>query len=172
MATFAANATPIVYTFSSTASGSVGGTTFTNALVVINVNADTSNVVFRASPRLWSVDGLTSISISTVGSASVATPLSVFNNGVVLGLSRVGGPTDVMDLFAPGVTNYGLTAPFGPIVATSQGMNWTEAPVVSSLGTVVLTSASPFTFQASNVPAPGAAAALKLAGVLATRRRR
>jgi hypothetical protein len=165
-----ARAESVAYTFSTTASGTLGAQPFTIAPVTITFSADTANIVFASSPRSWTVAGSASISVGGIGSSAINTNLSVFNNGVVTGLSRVGGPTDVLDLFLPGVANYGLTAPFGPALATSQGMNWTEAPVVSGLGTVVLTSASPFTFQASRVPAPGAAGVLAMGGLLAARR--
>ena len=77
-----ANATPISFEFSGTGSGAIGGTPFTNALVVYTGTADTDDVL-TLSPMgftLYAValDGLT-VNIAGIGTATITDPSKVLD---------------------------------------------------------------------------------------------
>jgi hypothetical protein len=76
-----ANATPITYEFSGTGSGAIGGSSFTDALVVYTGTADTANIVSNeVSPGIFfygvPLDGLT-VNIAGIGPATVTDPTMV-----------------------------------------------------------------------------------------------
>lgn len=86
--TTTSQAAPITYTFSGTASGQLGSSTFTNALVVFTSTADTTNVVaqnvdldgdgiidvtYYANPS-----GLTSVNIAGLGFVTVFNPTAIY----------------------------------------------------------------------------------------------
>jgi len=78
-----ANASPITYEFSGTGSGAIGGTSFTDALVVFTGTADTANVI-SLSPGLGvtfyavGLDGLT-VNIAGIGTATITDPSKVLD---------------------------------------------------------------------------------------------
>jgi len=76
-----ANAASITFEFSGTGSGAIGGTPFTNALVVYTGTADTANVVSNeVSPGIFfygvPLNGLT-VTIAGIGPATVTDPTMV-----------------------------------------------------------------------------------------------
>jgi len=78
-----AGAAPITYEFTGTGTGQIGGTPFTDALVVFTGTADTSNrekVFF-----IWAIplDTLT-VSIAGVGTATLTEPAGVFGIPIVV----------------------------------------------------------------------------------------
>ena len=79
-------ATPITYTLESTASGSLGGTTFTDALVTLTLTGDTSDVFepFPVEfPGVFAIEGTPTLTIEGLGTAAFNDP-----NGYV----ALGGP--------------------------------------------------------------------------------
>jgi hypothetical protein len=83
-----ANAAPIKYEFRGVNSGSIGGTSFTDALVVYTGTADTANIVSgEPFPGLFvyalALDGLT-VNIAGIGTATVTDPTMVFGIPVAL----------------------------------------------------------------------------------------
>ena len=132
-----ANATPITYEFSGTASGAIGGTSFTDALVVFTGTADTADVVSLSflGDTFYAValDGLT-VNIAGFGTATITDATEVFGipqpfidpEGeipaiplVILG--RIDNPPD-LDSFtgiasagSNGLAGYDLTTSIGPI---------------------------------------------------------
>jgi hypothetical protein len=76
-----ANASPITYEFSGTGSGAIGGTSFTDAVVVFTGTADTANVVSFSllGDTFYAValDGLT-VNIAGIGTATITDAAEVF----------------------------------------------------------------------------------------------
>jgi hypothetical protein len=132
-----ANAAPITYEFSGTASGAIGGTSFTDALVVFTGVADTDDVTsllvsgftFYAVP----LDHLT-VDIAGIGTATITVATEIFDiplgiddpsgqipalPGLILG--RVDNPPDLdsftgmAGVFSDSLSGYDLTTSTGPV---------------------------------------------------------
>ena len=130
------NATPITYQFSGTNSGTIGGSSFTNALVVFTGSADTANV------QTFSFDGNTlyavalnslTVNIAGIGTATLTDPTGVFGTPqpiidpdlpplpLVL-LGRIDNPPDLDSFTGIGaaassaLAGYDLKTSIGPIV--------------------------------------------------------
>ena len=84
-----ANAVPITYTQTGIASGTLGGSAFTNAFVVLTVNGDTDNVVLNsefeddgfivpAGLFYINLSSLTTVDIAGIGTATVTDPSAVY----------------------------------------------------------------------------------------------
>ena len=133
-----ANASPITYEFSGTGSGSIGGTSFTDALVVFTGTANTANVEsvsFMGSTfYVVPLDGLTVDIAGIIGTATMTEPALVFGvpqafddpDGdipfiplVILG--RLDNPpaldsfTGMAGAGSNGLAGYDLTTSIGPI---------------------------------------------------------
>lgn len=131
------DAAPITFEFSGTGSGQIGGTPFTDALVVYTGTADTGGVVtfsfMGASFHAIALDSLT-VSIAGIGTAAVTDPAEVFAfpqaivdtdgeipelPGLVLG--RIDNPPDLDSftgaaaVFSNSLAGYDLTTSIGPI---------------------------------------------------------
>jgi hypothetical protein len=76
-----AHATPITYTFSTTASGALGSVNFNDALVTVTVDADTANVFGFEGVIHNQATGGVDLSINGVGTTVFTAPLSVINDG-------------------------------------------------------------------------------------------
>lgn len=165
------NAAPINLTFSGNASGSLGGTDFTNSNFVITGFGDTLNVQpfpgFPNSIRI--LTGSVQIAIDGVGGRPISyTPppqLSFFSNNGGGGVGFFGlalppftdlviGPTN------PVFSTWDMTTSIGPIVGTSDFLEgWTTSTINNSGGRLIFDEASgvPTTFTATElVPLPGA----------------
>jgi YVTN family beta-propeller protein len=138
--------TPITYSFSGTASGTLNGATFTNAAITINAVGDAGAVV----PGGISCNSLYGVSftISGVGAGMVSDPLAIFANGPAVGLERVpcaGGP-DWVDINTGALSGYGLTGAIGPVTGTPL----VQGTVNTTIGSIVFSNSSAITtFQAS-----------------------
>ena len=74
-------ATPITYVQSGIASGMIGGSAFTNALVQVTVTGDTANVVsIFAGTAVSNPSSLTTVTIAGVGTATVTDPSAIFSS--------------------------------------------------------------------------------------------
>ncbi len=135
-----ANATPITYEFSGTGSGAIGGTPFTDALVVFTGTADDGDV------ETLSIMGLTfyavaldalRVNIAGIGTATITDPAEVFDfpqaiidpggqipplPGLILG--RTDSPPDLVGftgiaaVFTDSLAGYDLTTAIGSIIGT------------------------------------------------------
>ena len=130
-----ASATPITYEFSGTGSGTIGGTSFTGALLVFTGTADTANVQsFSFMGDTFYAVGLDSltVSIAGIGTATLTQPAEVFGipqafvdpDGeipaiplVILG--RIDNPPDLTSF--TGIANAGSNALAGYDLTTSIG---------------------------------------------------
>ena len=148
----AATGAPITYVFSGPASGTLGSTPFTGALVTVTGTADTVNVT-TTFPNLPCID-LTSVTINIVGVGSVTAtgPNKLFDNpfpvlvwGLTNGSCAIRGGADWLDVANPLAANWRLVTPIGP----TTGVAVAGFQVATTAGTLTLTyPAVPTTFQA------------------------
>jgi hypothetical protein len=130
-----AQAAPITYSLTTTASGTLGASSFTNALVTVTLSGDTSNIM----PGSGSITGfLVNPGTATVGIAGVGTAtftgsigiLSTFNNvavfggsGIIIGqfVGPLNNPSDLTGILTqqgPAFFGYNLQGLFGPVSGT------------------------------------------------------
>ena len=132
-----ASASPITYEFSGTGSGAIGGTSFTDALVVYTGTADTGDVVTLSFMGFTfyavALDGLT-VNIAGIGTATITDPAEIFGipqavidpdgeipplPGLILG--RIDNPPDLAGftgmaaVFSNLLYGYDLKTSIGPI---------------------------------------------------------
>lgn len=96
-------ADPITYMLTTTASGSLGGTSFTNAPITVTFAGDTSNIIAGSGANAGTLGefGSATVIVSGIGAATLTDPafiLSTFDNlslfgasGVVIGDTNVAG---------------------------------------------------------------------------------
>jgi hypothetical protein len=163
-----ASAAPVTYTVVSTASGSLGGTAFTDQQVTFTTTADTDNIMA----------GFTSLVLATPPTIEVtgfapATALDQFwvfsnPNGPRTGLySSTNGSFIIYDT-SPLFAGYDLTTSIGPISGVPTINSDVTAP--TTLGTFTFTSMSAVSFQAV-VPEPGSLITLSACSLFACVRR-
>lgn len=142
-----ASASPITYTEKVTATGSLGGVAFTNASMVLTMNADTTTVYGGGTANLGN-DGTLKI---YVGSASPVTLLAAaFFNSTVSGFGFIPGP-DLVDVVTPALAGYDLTTLIGPV--TGDGLFNPGHNFTTSGGTLRIDALnSPVTFAATATP--------------------
>jgi hypothetical protein len=164
-----ARAVPIFYTESVTGSGTLGSSTFTNALVTMTFSGVTANVVNPSSGIFQNQVGTGTFSVAGLGSGTFTDQI-----GAVVNQSSPGGglsdfTTDRLMLWTldAAFTTYNLTTSFGPISDTAE-INPVGTVFATSLGNLGFTSVSgnsTFTASTSAVPEP-AGAVLVSAGLL------
>lgn len=164
----------LTYTESDTATGSIGGTSFTGALVTITFVGHTANVT--GSPGFFqNIVGTGTVTIAGIGTFAFTpstTPTDVFDNQVTQ-VAGIASFLSILDTVAPAFATYDLTTPIGPI----------SGPALTNLGIAFDTTDGPFilnsvgsnsTFTATT-PEPGSLFLLLfgtfLAGLLTVRRR-
>jgi hypothetical protein len=159
-ATGVAVATPIRYTETVTATGSLGGSTFTDAVVTLTLVGDTTAVT---NPFAGEYENGGTASVNVAGLSGTATFTGsmfayVFQPGTVVGIRCTGcgvGP-DVLDTANSVFSTYAMQTAIGPVVGTGSFIN-SGAAFPTNMGNFVLTSlqSSP-SFQAtvSSVPEP------------------
>jgi hypothetical protein len=153
-----AYAVPITYTFTGTATGTLGGTPFTNAALTMSVTLDTNNILNPSSGFFQNpyASNAATFSISGIGSGTLS------NNGAVLGSqtqllgnvriadNTVGALIVIGDTLLGSTTlaSYSLATPIGPLgpEATSP---FSFPTVPTSSGNLAVTSITNMTFQAT-----------------------
>jgi PEP-CTERM motif len=176
-------AVPIAYQVSALASGMLGGSSFTNALVTLRLTADTSNVV-AASPGVANV-GTATVSVAGLGTGTITDAIAAFSTVAAIvpdvgfplltyvAISILDHPPSVatnLDLGivgSSGLLGYDLRSFVGPVTGIG-GLLPDPGIVHTTLGNFVVTSdislTSQATFSASAVPEPSSVL-LMLAGV-------
>lgn len=148
-------AAPIAYTFSGSASGTLGVTPFTNAQVTITVTGDTSNVpivpigVCLPSASLACNFPVTvTFSVAGVGSGTVTEALYIFDQKSIngLGLGRP-GTSDWLDIMQAQFGTYGLVTAIGPLTVAPLTTPGSFSAIGTTAGNFSLTT-TPNTFQA------------------------
>jgi hypothetical protein len=187
----------ITYTMSSLASGTLGGTPFTDALVTVELTADTSGVVEPApsdggAPGVLFNEGTATLTIAGLGTATfndpfgyfaVFFPASVFPGCPCVGIFEggSGGGTAILGLVDASLAGYDLASAFGPLTGTGAGlaMHPDGSPVefLTTAGALFLTSGgdrATLTVTVEAVPEPASLSLFAVAafGAIAARRRR
>jgi hypothetical protein len=181
-------ASPIRYTFTGNATGSVGAVTFTSAPFTVDVSGDT-NTITSTPLAQWANPVTGSISISGVGVAAIAEPV-VMRTSCGAGTPRAGLERSPGGIPFPNMLFYaspvaGLSACKLLITPLQSGLGATIGPftaLASSLGPITVTTMSQLTYQAQDIVAlsvPGLGPlgmvlltiGLALAGMWATRMR-
>jgi hypothetical protein len=137
-----ASAATITYTESATASGTLGGVTFTDALITLTVVGDTAGV-FNAGGTLLENPGTGTVDITGFATATFTDSMLAFANSVnsAVGISKVFGASilDFLDTFDPAFIPYGLNTSIGPITG----------PALSAPGFVFNTTAGQLILSAA-----------------------
>jgi hypothetical protein len=169
-----AGADPITYTESVTASGSLGGTSFTDALVTLTAMGDTGSIT-NPVPGIFVVPVTATVDVAGIGTADLTQSLVVFanqNNN----FDGVEAPTgDILDTGNPAFATYALSTSIGPVSGPPLGNP--GFPFSTSVGDFVIASfSSDATFSATTtaVPEPSSLAlcGLGVAGLAGLARRR
>jgi hypothetical protein len=154
-------ASSITFTDITTASGTIGSTSFTNDVITISAVGNTSSI--QKIPLGFFINvSSASIMIDGVGTFLFTTGTRFFDNTTsqLVGFSRAGitgadlidGPTN------PAFSSWAMKTSIGPITGTGSIFQWTLSPVLTSGGTLALLNASPnvtFSARVSTVPEPG-----------------
>jgi PEP-CTERM motif len=146
---------PITYTLETTASGSLGGTSFTDATVVLTMTNNTTNVT---NPSLGVFENVGTVTVSIGGGSPVtfSDSTQVFS---AQSLSTVGfedlAVDDILDSVSASFASYALKTSIGPIVGSAE-IN-SGSSFATSGGAFVLTSVgetATFAAATSGVPEP------------------
>ena len=147
-------ATPFYYSDEAEASGSLGSSTFTNALVTATFFGDTTNVSPVGSDYLNTV-GAAFVTVAGLGTATFTDSVIAFDvqGGLVAGIYDATVSNEILDTQNSAFATYDLTTPIGPISGTA------NVPVALSfetnMGALVFTSIGrTSTFSAGEVPEP------------------
>jgi len=157
----AASATPITYIETATATGMLGASPFTSALVTLTFSGDTSNVTILGAGFFLNVVGTGTVSVSGVGTATFTDRIgAVLNQGIPFAgfdddSTALLMLTDVNAAFA----TYDLGGAFGPIPGTAK-VNGSGYFYATTLGNLEFISASDAVFTASVAPEPASATLL------------
>jgi hypothetical protein len=146
LATAAASAVPITYTFSVVTSGTIGATPFTNQTLTFSVTTDTTLIAGPIGTQHTPNFPVSGVSVSTP-----AGPTSITNIANVLAAPGAVGLTfgDIIRVDNPALATYDLSTFIGPITSTSQQHANTTVP--TTLGNIVF-SGGAVVFTASTTP--------------------
>jgi hypothetical protein len=177
-----ADASPIVYTESGFASGTIGGSNFTNALVKVTASGDTTNVVSFTDGVITvyaNLSSLTTVTIAGIGTATVSDANAVYSFPTAVDIDPSNGfpvlpyvviatldSPPALDGFtgigAEGnnaLLGYDLKTAIGPITGSPGGIGYpTSLFVNTSLGHLTfnanISPTAQGTFTATLVPEP------------------
>ena len=152
---------PITYTYTSTATGTIGGTPFTNATLTLSVTLDTGNVtnpggffqnLYGANIATFSISGVGSGTLSSTGAIflnqnSFGGIVTMFDNGIHDTIIEVDGNS----IGSIALASYALTTAIGPL--GPQGFNGSPT-VATSRGNLTVTHWANVTFQATTSGPP------------------
>jgi PEP-CTERM motif len=152
------------YTFTGTASGTIGGTAFSDATLTVTATGDISSVDFTSPTYfLYLPGGSSTFTISGIGSGTFTDETDVFDN--TTGLAGFGdqGATmccDIIQMYdgligSTDFTSYNLQSsigPLGPEASDPSTGDWVG--LNTSLGSFTVSSYDGVVFQATVTPVP------------------
>ena len=147
--------TPITYTESATASGSLDGISFTDATVFLSMTNDTTNVVASPPPfTIFTNSGTATVSVGGGPAVTFIDQDEVFSFPLEqrVGFSVALGGIIILDVNSASFATYEMTTSIGPIVGTSDinaGLSF-----ATTGGAFVLTSVGDATFTATTTTIP------------------
>jgi hypothetical protein len=148
-----AYAGPITYTETATATGSLNGVNFRDALVTLTMSGDTSSVFNDGG--IWRNNGTASVTIAGLGSAIFTDTVDVFDNPgfPAAGFADFVVGSSILDTVNDAAfVTYDLTTAFGPIT-NANFINGGEH-FGTNVGDFVIIAAGDSTFQATTAPEP------------------
>jgi PEP-CTERM motif len=151
---------PVTYTEQATGSGTLGGSSFTNALITLVFTGDTSNVTGGAGFFTNTV-GTATVTIGGLGTATFTDSMEAFDNQLftptaaagIGDLTCSGCIASVMDTFSTLFGTYDLTTSIGPVSGGS--FIRPDLSFGTTAGLLNITSAGDSTFTAVVTPEPG-----------------
>ena len=183
-----ARADVIVYSISGTASGQIGASTFTNALVTLSLTGNTTGVVTALG--IFANTGVATISIAGIGTATITDPTAIYASPTPNPLGDLGtfpfvffgtldSPPSIDDATGLGgiasnaLLGYDLKSAFGPLTTSPAGVGRPLGVIAhTTLGNLTfaqdLAPTSTGTFRAVIVasPEPSSVVLLMTGGVL------
>lgn len=174
----AASAATITFTETQNGSGSLNGTSFSNALVTIVLTSDTSTITAGLKPGHFLDAGTATVTIAGFGAATFTDTMEAIANqddpdAGIFADAGIGDETSDLILLATtnsGFSTYDLNGPIGPLSGAAGGNPSFSFP--TSDGAFILISSEnadlPATFSATlgSVPEPGTLWLLSLAFLL------
>jgi hypothetical protein len=143
----AANATPITYTESGVATGSLDGVAFRDALVTITLTGDTTGAT--GGPGFFTNAGPATVNVAGFSPATLLGSIIVFDNTSTpgAGIEDLTAGGDILDtLLDPAFATYGLTTSLGPITGPAA---FNPGKVFSTTsGNFIITAVTTSTFTA------------------------
>lgn len=154
----------ITFTDITTASGTIGATSFSDAAITVSGAANTASITTPHSGVLEIVDTSTSVFIGGLGIYNFTTPVGFFVNNTfgIVGFQR-SNSADLID--GPDNTDFAtweMNASIGPITGTGSIFQWDSGfgAVDTTGGQLILDNSSPnitfsATFTPTTTPEPG-----------------
>lgn len=146
----------ITYTESTVASGTLGSTSFTNALLTLTFVGDTDNVTHPSAFMYMNSIGTATVTVAGVGTANFTDQIAVYDDQTyAAGFLDVTNNKHIIDQAGGFHITYDLKTAVGP--ATGPIYPGTNTAFATDQGTLVITSAASsgtFTATVTAVPEP------------------
>jgi len=158
------SAGPITYVEQGSESGSLGGVSFTNALVTITVTGDTGMVLTPiGSPGLFEDLGTATVSVAGIGTATFTDQMEAFDSQTVdwAGISDH-SHSDLITLVTvnPLFASYTLATGIGPVSGSTMINSAQSFPTTA--GSLILNSVTGNSTFSATVPEPGSFVSLAI----------
>ena len=168
----AVSASPVKYTLSGIGTGSLNGTSFTQAFFKIETFGDTANITNDGSGDFGLVANSNLITVTGLGTDVLTNQIGNFSNQTdgIAGVSDLTLNRLILGTENSAFNTYDLSAPYGPTSDTAE-FNHSQAYPTAG-GSFVIDRMTDATFTAEAVPEPATMAALGLGAAAMLRRRK
>ena len=148
-----AEAGPITYTEQATASGTLDGTPFTNALVTLTFAGNTANVTFNGV-LFANFIGTTTVDVAGIGTDTFTHTVGVGDNqsNSIVGVFDFTRGRSVLDTTNSAFASYDLTTAIGPL--SGESFITPSLTIPTNHGSFNLSTAGDSTFTATTQPSP------------------